>query len=173
MVSASSGNGKYDEIDKQILELLQENGKRTIREIAEKTDMSQTAIRSRIQKLEETLIKKYVAIVDCTKLGYREMVMAFLRVNSVIPIQSLKEKIEQMEQIKFSYIITGEYPLFIMAKCLDHSDSMKLIQKLRDLPGVEEIKTQIVMERIKEDTTIIIPDVKKENEKSSSLSSKV
>ena len=173
MVSASSGNGKYDEIDKQILELLQENGKRTIREIAERTEMSQTAIRSRIQKLEETLIKKYVAIVDCTKLGYREMVMAFLRVNSVIPIQSLKEKIEQMEQIKFSYIITGEYPLFIMAKCLDHSDSMALIQKLRDLPGVEEIKTQIVMERIKEDTTIIIPDVKKENEKSSSLSSKV
>jgi DNA-binding Lrp family transcriptional regulator len=170
MVSASSGNGKYDKIDKQILELLQENGKRTIREIAEKTEMSQTAIRSRIQKLEETLIKKYVAIVDCTKLGYREMVMAFLRVNSVIPIQSLKEKIEQMDQIKFSYIITGEYPLFIMAKCLDHSDSMDLIQKLRDLPGVEEIKTQIVMERIKEDTTIIIPEVEKENEKSSSLS---
>jgi len=28
---------------------------------------------------------------------------------------------------------------------------------LRNLPGVEEIKTQIVLDRIKEDTTIIIP----------------
>jgi len=51
----------------------------------------------------------------------------------------------------------GEYPLFIVAKCLDHEDSMILIEKLRNLPGVEEIKTQIVLDRIKEDTTIIIP----------------
>jgi len=36
---------------------------------------------------------------------------------------------------------------------------MKLIDKLRNLPGVEEVKTQIVLDRIKEDTTIIIPDV--------------
>ena len=45
-----------------------------------------------------------------------------------------------------------------MAKCLDHEDSMKLIEHLRNLPGVEEVKTQIVLGRIKEDTTIIIPE---------------
>lgn len=157
MVSASLGNGTLDQVDKQILELLQEDGKITIREIAEKTAMSQTAIRSRIQKLEETLIKKYVAIIDCRQLGYREMVMASLRVNSASPLERLKTQIEQMDKIKFAYIITGEYPLFIMAKCLDHNDSMNLIEKLRNLPGVEEVKTQIVLDRIKEDTTIIIP----------------
>jgi Lrp/AsnC family transcriptional regulator for asnA, asnC and gidA len=157
MVSASLSNGTLDQIDKQILELLQEDGKITIREIAEKTAMSQTAIRSRIQKLEESLIKKYVAIIDCRRLGYREMVMASLRVNSASPIEKLKGYIEQMEKVKFAYVITGEYPLFIMAKCLDHNDSMSLIEKLRNLPGVEEVKTQIVLDRIKEDTTIIIP----------------
>ena len=36
---------------------------------------------------------------------------------------------------------------------------MNLIEQLRNLPGVEEVKTQIVLDRIKEDTTIIIPDV--------------
>jgi Lrp/AsnC family leucine-responsive transcriptional regulator len=158
MVSAGLSNGSLDKIDKQILELLQEDGKITIREIAEKTEMSQTAIRSRIQKLEETLIKKYVAIVDCRQLGYREMVMASLRVNSANPLEKLKTHIEQMEKIKYAYIITGEYPLFIMAKCLDHNDSMSLIETLRNLPGVEEVKTQIVLDRIKEDTTIIIPE---------------
>jgi len=44
-----------------------------------------------------------------------------------------------------------------MAKCLDHEDSMNLIEKLHNLPGVEEFKTQIVLDRIKEDTTINIP----------------
>jgi hypothetical protein len=45
-----------------------------------------------------------------------------------------------------------------MTNCLDQNDSMSLIEKLRNLPGVEEVKTQIILDRIKEDTTIIIPE---------------
>jgi DNA-binding Lrp family transcriptional regulator len=160
MASANTINGINDDTDKVILELLQEDGKMTIREIAEKIDLSQTAIRSRIQRLEKDLIKKYMAIIDCRKLGYREMVMASLRVNSRRPIQQIKEEIEMMDKIKYAYVITGDYPIFIMAKCLDHEDSMLLIEKLRNLPEVEEVKTQLVLDRIKEDHTIIIPKPK-------------
>jgi len=156
----STSEFQHDHIDKRILEFLQEDSKITIREIAEKTEMSQTAIRTRIQKLEDNLIKKYMAIIDCKKLGYREMVMASLRVNSRRPIGQIKEEIEKMDKIKYAYIITGDYPIFVMAKCLDHEDSMQLIENLRNLPEVEEIKTQIVLDCIKEDHTIIIPEPK-------------
>jgi len=157
---------EIDEIDREILDLLQQDGKITINKIAEKVSeklgldkpKSATAIRARVQKLEETLIKKYVALIDCRQLGYREMVMASLRVNSQQTIEQIKTEIENMDKIKYGYVVTGEYPLFIMAKCLDHEDSMKLIEQLRNLPGVEEVKTQIVLDRIKEDTTIIIPE---------------
>lgn len=151
-------NGTIDDIDRQILELLQEDAKLTIREIAHKTNKSATAIRARIQRLEKELIKKYVALIDCRQLGYREMVMASLRVNATNPLEEVKAEIESMEKIKYAYVVTGEYPLFIMAKCLDHSDSMGLIETLRNLPGVEEVKTEIVLDRIKEDHTIIIPE---------------
>jgi Lrp/AsnC family leucine-responsive transcriptional regulator len=157
MVAINSTNGTIDSTDKQILELLQENAKLTIREIADRTEKSQTAVRSRIQRLERELIKKYIALIDCSKLGYREMVMASLRVNSRRPLEQIKEEIEKMQRIKFAYIITGDYPIFIMAKCLDHEDSMDLIENLRNLPEVEEVKTQLVLDRIKEDPTIIIP----------------
>jgi len=157
MVAVNSTNGTIDSTDKQILELLQENAKLTIREIADRTEKSQTAVRSRIQRLERELIKKYIALIDCSKLGYREMVMASLRVNSRRPLEQIKEEIEKMQRIKFAYIITGDYPIFIMAKCLDHEDSMDLIENLRNLPEVEEVKTQLVLDRIKEDPTIIIP----------------
>ncbi|MHA2040054.1 MAG: Lrp/AsnC family transcriptional regulator [Promethearchaeota archaeon] len=150
--------GFVDETDRIILELLQEDAKLTIREIAEKTDKSATAIRARIQRLEKDLIKKYVALIDCSQLGYREMVMASLRVNATNPIEDVKAKIEKMEKIKYAYVVTGEYPLFLMAKCLNHQDSMGLIETLRNLPGVEEVKTEIVLDRIKEDHSIIIPE---------------
>ncbi|MFX1420638.1 MAG: Lrp/AsnC family transcriptional regulator [Promethearchaeota archaeon] len=151
-------NGTLDETDKHILELLQNDAKITIKEISHKTKKSATAIRARIQRLEKELIKKYVALIDCRQLGYREMVMASLRVNATKPLEDVKTQIEGMEKIKYAYVVTGEYPLFIMAKCLDHSDSMGLIEKLRNLPGVEEVKTEIVLDRIKEDHSIIIPE---------------
>ena len=151
-------NGIVDETDKIILELLQEDAKITIREIAEKTEKSATAIRARIQRLEKDLIKKYVALIDCRQLGYREMVMASLRVNATNPLELVKNEIERMEKIKYAYVVTGEYPLFIMAKCLNHQDSMGFIETLRNLPGVEEVKTEIVLDRIKEDHSIIIPE---------------
>jgi hypothetical protein len=37
---------------------------------------------------------------------------------------------------------------------------MNLIENLRNLPEVEEVKTQLVLDRIKEDHTIIIPEQK-------------
>ena len=40
---------------------------------------------------------------------------------------------------------------------MDHQDSMQLIQNLRDLLGVDEVKTEIVLDRIKEDHSIVIP----------------
>lgn len=157
MTITNLNRAEIDEFDRNILDLLQNDAKITIKEISDKVGKSPTAIRSRIVRLEEKYIKKYVALIDCRQLGYREMVIASLRVNSSEPLERIKGHIESMEKIKFAYIVTGEYPLFIMAKCLDHEDSMSLIEKLRNLPGVEEIKTQIVLDRIKEDTTIIIP----------------
>ena len=146
-----------DEVDKKILELLQDDAKITISKIAKTTEKSQTAVRSRIQRLEKSLIKKYVALIDCRNLGYREMVLASIRVNSSQPLEEVKSKIEEIKQIKYAYIVTGEYPLFVMFKCLGHEEALGLIERLRNLPGVEEINTQIVLDRIKEDHSIIIP----------------
>ena len=86
------------------------------------------------------------------------MVLVSLRINATKPLELVKKEIESMEKIKYAYVVTGEYPLFIMAKCLNHQDSMGLIETLRNLPGVEEVKTEIVLDRIKEDHSIIIPE---------------
>lgn len=160
-----------DEKDKAILRILQEDAKASLRDIEKelanegikegnknKYKLSTTAISNRLEKLKkDKIIKKAITLIDCRQLGYREMVLASLRVNSSQPLDKLKAELGKMIEIKYAYIVTGEYPLFVMAKCLDHHDSMALIDGLRNLPGVEEIKTQIVLDRIKEDPTIIIP----------------
>ena len=150
---------ELDDTDKEILRILQFNAKTSLKDIEEKVGLSTTSIKKRIDRLiEKQVIKQYVALIDCRHLGYREMVMASLRLNSSHPIKKVKEQIETMEKIKFAYVITGDYPIFVMAKCLDHGDSMEIIENLRNLPGVEEVKTQIVLDKIKEDPSVIIPE---------------
>ena len=150
---------ELDHIDKEILRILQFNAKTSLKDIEERVELSTTSIKKRIDRLiKNHVIKQYIALIDCRHLGYREMVMASLRVNSSHPLERVKEQIETMERIKFAYVITGDYPIFVMAKCLDHSDSMEIIENLRNIPGVEEVKTQIVLEKIKEDPSVIIPE---------------
>ena len=152
-----------DDKDKAILRILQEDAKASLRYIEKELEkvgnnLSTTAIRNRLERLRnEKIIKGAITLIDCRQLGYREMVLASLRVNSSQSLDELTKLIEEMMKIKYAYIITGEYPIFLMFKCLDHQDTMLQIAKLRNLPGVEEIKTQIVLDRIKEDHTIIIP----------------
>ncbi len=152
---------EIDECDKQILELLQKDAKIKITEISEIINKSATAVRVRVQRLEKQLIKNYMAIIDCRKLGYREMVLASLRVNSSQSLEEIKSQIEKIPEINYAYIVTGEYPIFLMFKCLGHENAMILIEELRKLPGVQEVKTQLVLDRIKEDHSIIIPEMKK------------
>lgn len=149
---------EYDDTDKKILDLLQNNAKITIKEIAKETGKSPTAVRARVKSLEEVFVKKYAAILDCSKMGYREMVIASIRLNSSETLDETRKQIEAMREIKYAYLVTGEYPIFVMAKCLGHEESLVLIEKLRNLPSVEEINTQLVLDRIKEDHTIIIPE---------------
>ncbi|MHA1791962.1 MAG: Lrp/AsnC family transcriptional regulator [Promethearchaeota archaeon] len=147
-----------DDVDKEILILLQENGRIPISEIAKKVGRSQTAVRARLAKLNRNLIEGYIAIIDCCKIGYNEMVLIFLRPKSNVSFDEIKEKIAMMREIKYSYIVTGEYPIFLMAKCISHEDAIRLINKLRENKNIEDIKTQMVLERVKEDHTIIIPE---------------
>ena len=144
---------ELDETNRKILRILQKKGEKTkIEELKNETGKTATAIRKRIEKLEENLDLKYIAIVDCHKLGYKEMLLASLRLSG--PMQEIKKIINNMEEIKYAYVTSGEYPLFVMAKCLDHEDSLQIVEKLRKLPGVEEVKTEIVMDCIKEDHSL-------------------
>lgn len=146
-----------DATDKRILERLQRDARVTVTALSEATGLSQTAVRARLEKLKP-FIKGHVTLLDCRRMGYREMVIVSLRVNASIPLDRVKRAIEGMDKVKFAYITTGEHPVLVMAKCMDARDTLALIEELRNIDGVDEVKTQMVLDRIKEDPTVIIPE---------------
>ena len=71
-----------DRTDLQILRVLQENGRLTIKELAGKVNLSSTPVYERLKRLEGNgYIKKYIAVLDAEKLNQGFIVFCNERMN--------------------------------------------------------------------------------------------
>lgn len=156
----SSNPERYelDKIDRQICDLLQQNGKLSLRELAEELKISVSTVKHHYDLLDKyKIIKKTMALIDCCKIGYQDMLIFNIRVNNSRPIQEICEDLNKVPRINFLYQISGAYPIMGMAKCLGKEPQLQLLEQVKSIAGVEEVITQIVMKRIKEDLTLEIP----------------
>lgn len=150
---------KIDEIDKKILCLMQDDGTRSLRDLSRELNISVSTAKSHYDRLiENGIIKKVMALVDCSKIGYREMLIFNVRTSVSEPMANILENLSKIENIKFLYHISGTYPILGMAKCLGREGQIELLERIKHVPGVEEVIPQVVLQKVKEDPTIIIPE---------------
>ena len=149
---------KLDEIDKKILKYLQHNGKASLRAISKEIASNVSTVKKHLDDLvDNDVILDFVARINCWKIGYREMVLISIRVNNSVKIQEICDSLEQIEEINAIYQVSGSFPLFCFAKCVEKMDQINLLERIKTVPGIEEISTQVVLQRIKEDMRVQIP----------------
>ena len=130
-----------DMIDEKIVELLQENARIAIKEIAAQVFLSSPAVTARIERLESKgIIKGYHATVDSVNLGYK--IKAFVNLD-LEPVQ--KEDfypfIEGVENVIECNCVTGEYSMLIEVKFLNTEELDDFINTLQKFG---KTSTQIV-----------------------------
>lgn len=120
-----------DDIDRKILELLQENGRMPLKAIAEKTFLSSPAVSARIRRLEqEQVITGYHAQVDLVKLGYP--VTAWINLE-VLPEdqKELYAWAAEKPNILECFCVTGEYPVLLRAVFRSREELDELLGSLQ------------------------------------------
>ncbi|MBE5971290.1 MAG: Lrp/AsnC family transcriptional regulator [Lachnoclostridium sp.] len=130
-----------DHIDREILQILQQNARTSLKTIAEKTFLSSPAVSARIEKLEKDhVITGYQAQINPMKLGYH--IIAFINLN-VMPEDKQKfyKYAESIPNILECSSVTGEYS--VMMKVAFES-TMQLDQFLGQLQKFGKTSTQIV-----------------------------
>jgi len=165
--SSNNGNShqviQLDDIDKNILRALQQDGKASLQEIVTqfekkniKTNVS--TVKRHIDRLKDQgVIKDYIAVVDCCKVGYHEMLIFSVRINAREPIQKILDNLNNIPEINCIYNVSGNFPILCMAKCLEKDDQIRLLEDIKKINGIEEIVTQVVLKRVKEDMRVKIP----------------
>ena len=146
---------KLDQIEKNILESLQKNGRMTNVELAKANGLAPSSMLERVRRLESRgIIKRYQAILDPKALGYdvHATVMMNLGRHVVNSIDDIQERIREIPEIKSCYSVAGRYD-YIMQVVVCNIEHLETLIKhtLASMEGVEKLETFLTMSAIKED----------------------
>ncbi len=155
-----------DAIDLKILEILQQNGRATQLEIAQKVALSQPAVAERIRKLEERgIIKGYTAVIDASRVG--KDITAFVSVGIEHPkyFDKFTETIRSLPEVLECHRVAGQESYILKIKT-DNTKSLDrlLVETIRTIKGVTQTVTTIVLSSIKEETLVHISAAAKRSE---------
>ena len=149
---------ELDQIDLKLLELLQESGKLTTKEIARQVNLSPTPVYERIRRLErEGIIKKYVALVEAEKVGKGLIVFCDITIKEhtkEIGHQFVQD-IMASKYVCECYNISGNYDfrLKVMVRDMKHYQDF-VLNDLGSIKNIGSAHSTFVMGVIKHDYAV-------------------
>ncbi|MHB1147968.1 MAG: Lrp/AsnC family transcriptional regulator [Lutibacter sp.] len=143
-----------DLTDKKILNLLQQNSKANIKEIALKIGLTQTPTYERIKRLEKAgVIKNYIAVLDKEKVGYTIEVFCqvTLLVHSKEMITRFENAINKIDEVMECFHVAGNYDYLLKIIVKDMNSYQAFLKnKLSVLDSVANVQSTFVMSSTKD-----------------------
>lgn len=143
-----------DKTDIEILKILQQNARVTIKEIAQKVHLSTTPVHERIKRLEQLgVITQYVALLDHSKVRRGLMVICYVSLKEHNKNAGLKfiKAIKELPEVIECYNISGEYD-FMLKVVEENMDSYYdfHVNKLSQIDNMGNVQSVFVMGIIKQ-----------------------
>ncbi|RLG80565.1 MAG: AsnC family transcriptional regulator [Thermoprotei archaeon] len=146
---------EFDNIDKELLRILQENADLTYSELGRKLGISPSTVYMRVKRLKERgIIKRIVAEVDPEVLGYRLRSLVFITID-IKNYNKVVEELLTIPQVKVVYDITGEWAFALEVLVKDHKELSELLDRIGSINGVQHTSTAVVLRVIKEDRKVL------------------
>lgn len=149
-----------DETDKKILRLLQEDAHLTLKDIANKINLSLTPVHDRVKRLEkEGIIEKYVSILNKKKLGKNLTVYCQVTLNKQTYdiSEAFNQTILNLPEVVECNFVSGNFDYMLKIVLPDMESYHDFHQKkLSVLPEISIINTVFVISAVKSTTVIDI-----------------
>ena len=146
---------RIDEIDVQILEMLQADGRVKRNQIAEAVGLSLPSVSDRMRKLEDRgVITGYGAILDAKRLHID--ITAFIRVmvDGSDRYARFVELASALDEVQEVHSITGEGSHILKVRTRNTTSLERLLSTIQAWPGVHGTSTSIVLSSFKETRSI-------------------
>jgi Lrp/AsnC family leucine-responsive transcriptional regulator len=126
-----------DEIDKKLINLLQNNSKQTTKQLSLQLNLSVTAVYERIKKLENSkVIEKYVAIANKNKIEKSFLVFCHVKLvqHSKEYVITFEREILKLEEVSECFHVSGDYDYILKIYVKDMEEYRQfMVTKLTEI----------------------------------------
>lgn len=148
-----------DHIDLQILRIMQDNARTNNADIARELGMAPSAILERVKKLEQkNVILQYNARINPAALDQKMLSFIFIKSQDNIGEQKVGLLLAEIPEVLEVHDIAGDDGYLIKVRTSDSSGLVDLMRNtLPQIEGIISTRTTIVLETVKEDNKLVIP----------------
>jgi len=123
--------GGLDDLDREIIDLLREDGRMSYTDLGRKTGLSVSAMHQRVRRLEERrIIIGYTAVLSHALLGLPYSAVIWVEDNGM-PEDGQVERFRALEQIDTCHKVTGRYRYLLHAHVPDPAALESLLEEIR------------------------------------------
>lgn len=150
---------QLDEKDKLLLRLLQENSRLSITELARQLHLTAPGLQKRLKKLEENgFIDRYVTLMNRQALGLDLLCFTQVILNhQPDTIAQFCERVKALPEVLECHHLTGEFDYLLKVVVADSRQLERFLsEQITRLPGVDQVRTNIVLSEVKTSTALQI-----------------
>ena len=148
-----------DRYDREILKLLQQDGRLSNQDLADRIGLSPSPCLRRVRALEEAgLITGYRALVDAKALGLSLMALIHISMDQHTPerFERFESAVREIPEVLECLLITGQaadYQLKVAVKDMDAYQEL-LLNRITRIPGVTGVHSSFVLRRVVDRTAL-------------------
>ena len=139
-----------DDIDRQILISLQQDGRKTASQIADELNLTVPTITERIRKLKDgSVIKAFQAIIDPRSVGLDVTAIITVISSSSDKYKNVIEKVKETPEVIQCFSTTGMGSLMLWVATENSQTLEELLRKIQSWPNVTRTETQVILSAYK------------------------
>jgi Lrp/AsnC family leucine-responsive transcriptional regulator len=149
-----------DKTDLHILRLMQENARISNADLARELGMAPSGVLERVKKLEQkNVILQYTTRLNPAALQQKMLAFIFLKAADGPGCNDTAKQLAQIPEVQEVHHIAGEDCYLVKVRTYDSSTLMNLMRsKFSKIPNLLSTRTTIVLETVKEQQQLVIPE---------------
>ena len=145
-----------DKTDIGIIRCLTEDARMNASQIGARVNLSVSAVIERMKKLEASgLIRRYTAVIDERMAGFDTQALISVRLEHPKYNQSFTEQMCAHPAVMECFYITGDFDYMARVTVSSAEELTKVLNDIKLIPGVSMTRTFVVLENIKQGTSVI------------------
>jgi len=141
-------NIKLDDLDQRIIDLLRDDARRTITDIATRVNLSPAPVKRRIDRLEQLgVITGYTVTVDHALMGPSIDAFTELRFAGDADIDEILAAVEEIPEIREVFTMAGDPDALLRIRVDDVQHLKVVVNRLRRSGRVTGTKALMVLDR--------------------------